>query len=74
MFGAAQLVYVQLIYAMDLVQEKAAGDPSILTSDTQRAAADGDFAAALAGGEEALFGILAINHSGRSAQAFQADV
>jgi len=71
---AEQPLYFQLIYAFDRLREKAEKDPSILTSEALRAAAEGDVAGALAGGEEGLVEILAVSHSGMSVEAFQADV
>jgi phosphoglycolate phosphatase-like HAD superfamily hydrolase len=71
---AEQPVYFQLIYAMDRLREKAEADPSILTSDVLRAAAEGDMEGALAGGEEGLLEILAVSHAGVTVEEFQADV
>jgi phosphoglycolate phosphatase-like HAD superfamily hydrolase len=71
---AEQPVYFQLAYALDRLREKAAADPSILTSDALRAAAEGDLEGALAGGIEGLMEVLAVSHSGMSVEAFQADV
>ncbi len=71
---AEQPVYFQFIYAFDRLKEKAAADPSILTSDTLRAAAEGDIHAVAAGGAEALLEVLAVSHSGMSVEAFQDDV
>ncbi|MEM9247356.1 MAG: HAD family hydrolase [Pseudomonadota bacterium] len=69
-----QPFYFQFLYAVDRLREMAEADPSILTSDALRAAAEGDLATALAGGEEALLEIVAVSHSGVSVEAFQADV
>lgn len=71
---AEQPVYFQLAYALDRLREKAAADPSILTSDALRAAAEGDLEGTLAGGIEGLMEVLAVSHSGMSVEAFQADV
>lgn len=71
---AEQPVYFQLIYAIDRLREKAAADPSILTSDVLRAAAEGDMEGALAAGEEGLLEVLAVSHAGLSVEEFQADV
>jgi phosphoglycolate phosphatase-like HAD superfamily hydrolase len=71
---AEQPVYFQLVYALDRLREKAAADPSILTSDALRAAAEGDLEGTLAGGIEGLMEVLAVSHSGMSVEAFQADV
>ncbi len=69
-----QPAYFQLFYAVDRLREAAEADPSILTSDTLRAAAEGDIAGALAGGDEGLLEIIAVSHSGISVADFQADV
>jgi hypothetical protein len=71
---AEQPVYFQLIYALDRLREKAAADPSILTSDVLKAAAAGDLEGMLAGGAEGLVEVLAVSHAGLSVEAFQADV
>ena len=71
---AEQPVYFQLIYALDRLREKAAADPSIVTSDVLRAAVDGDMETMLAGGTEGLMEVLAVSHSGMSVEAFTADV
>jgi hypothetical protein len=52
----------------------AAADPSILTSDTLRAAAAGDIAGVLADGEKGLLEIVMVTHSGLSVDAFEAEV
>lgn len=71
---AEQPYYFQLIYAMDRLKEKAEADPSILTSDILKAAAEGDVDAVAAGGVEGLLEILAVSHAGISVEDFQADV
>lgn len=71
---AEQPVYFQLIYALDRLKKKAGADPSILTSDTLKAAAAGDIAGMMAGGTEGLMEVLAVSHSGLSVEDFQADV
>ena len=71
---AEQPVYFQLIYALDRLRTKAEADPSILTSDTLRAAAAGDIEGMMAGGTEGLMQVLAVSHSGMSVEDFQADV
>ncbi|MDJ0993884.1 MAG: HAD family hydrolase [Dinoroseobacter sp.] len=71
---AEQPVYFQLIYALDRVKEKAAADPSILTTDTLKAAAEGDLETVAAGGIEALLEVLAVSHADMSVEDFQADV
>ena len=71
---AEKPVYFQLLYAVDRLREKAEADPSILTSDVLRAAAEGDTEGALAGGAAGLLEILAASHAGVTVEAFQADV
>ncbi|MEM8580557.1 MAG: HAD family hydrolase [Pseudomonadota bacterium] len=71
---AEQPVYFQLIYALDRLKEKAAADPAVLTSDTLKAAAEGDMEAVAEAGVEGLLEILAVSHSGMSVEDFQADV
>jgi len=71
---AEQPVYFQLLFALDRLRDMAAADPSILTSDTLRAAAEGNLEAALAGGEAALLEIVTASHTGLSVEAFQAEV
>jgi phosphoglycolate phosphatase-like HAD superfamily hydrolase len=66
--------YFQLLYAIDRVRERAEADPSILTSDALKAAAEGDIEGVLAEGKEGLLDVLAISHSGVSVADFQADV
>jgi phosphoserine phosphatase len=74
MLWAEQPVYFQLFYALDRLREKAAEDPSILTSDTLRAAAEGDLAAVMEGGTAALIEVVMASHADITASAFQADV
>lgn len=71
---AEKPVYFQLIYALDRLREKAAADPSILTSDILKAAAEGDMEGMMAGGAEGLLEVLAVSHAGVSVEDFQADV
>ncbi|QIE55555.1 haloacid dehalogenase-like hydrolase [Pikeienuella piscinae] len=71
---AEQPVYFQALYALDRLKEKAKADPSILTSDTLKAAAAGDMKGAMAGGEKGLLEILDVSHSGSSVEDFKADV
>jgi len=69
-----QPVYFQLIYAVDEVKEMAKADPSILTSEALKAAADGDFAALAEGGEKAILEVISTTHSGLSVEEFQVSV
>lgn len=66
-----QPVYFQFLFAIDRLRDLSAADPSILTSDTLRAAAAGDIATVLAGGEAALLEIVTASHSGLTVDAFQ---
>jgi phosphoglycolate phosphatase-like HAD superfamily hydrolase len=68
---AEQPVYFQFFFALDRLRTLAAADPSILTSDTLRAAAEGDIEGALAGGEAGLVEIVTVSHSGLSVDAFE---
>jgi len=69
-----QPVYFQLIYALDRLREKAEADPSILTSDLLRAAAEGDMGVVAEAGTEGLLEVLAVSHAGVTVEEFQADV
>ncbi len=69
-----QPLYFQLLFAVDRLREMAEADPSILTSDSLKAAAAGDLKTALAGGEEALLDIIMASHSGLSVDAYMASV
>jgi phosphoglycolate phosphatase-like HAD superfamily hydrolase len=68
-----QPLYFQGAYALQRLQEKAEDDPSILTSDTLKAAAAGDMAGVMAGGQEGLVEILNVSHSGMSVDEFKAE-
>lgn len=69
-----QPLYFQLIFAMDAIAAMAAEDPSLLTSDTLKAAAAGDYGAVLAGGKPAIIEVLKLSHSGMPVEDFQARV
>ncbi|XDA99201.1 HAD family hydrolase [Sulfitobacter sp. LCG007] len=69
---AEQPAYFQLFYALDVLREKAAADPSILTSDVLRAANEGDMAGMLAEGEEGLIQIIDISHADITPEDFKA--
>jgi phosphoserine phosphatase len=69
---AEQPMYFQVIFALDRLAVMAEADPSILTSDTLRAAAAGDFEAVAAGGTEALLEIVDVTHSNLTVEEFQA--
>jgi len=69
---AEQPVYFQLIYAVERLQEAAEADPSILTSDVLRAAAEGDMEGMMAGGMEGIVEIVDVSHSGIAVEDFKA--
>jgi len=71
---AEQPFYFQFLYALDRLREMAEADPSILTSDVLRAAAEGDLGPVLGAGEEGLLEVVAVSHSGMTVEDFQADV
>ncbi|MFK7878972.1 HAD family hydrolase [Roseobacter sp.] len=71
---AEQPFYFQALYAFDRIARMGDAEPSILTSDTLKAAAAGDMQGALAQGEEGLLEIVTVSHSGLSVDAFQEDV
>lgn len=68
-----QPAYFQGLYALDVLKEKADADPSILTSDTLKAAAAGDMAGAMAGGMDGLVEIINVSHSNITPEKFKAD-
>ncbi len=69
-----QPVYFQLAYALYSLEKKAASDPSILTSNTLRAAASGDVETVIESGSEGLLEVIAVSHSGMTVNNFQDDV
>ncbi|MEO1115085.1 MAG: HAD family hydrolase [Pseudomonadota bacterium] len=71
---AEKPVYFQLLYALDRLKEMAAKDPSVLSSDVLKAAAEGDMDRIAKSGEEGLLEIVMVSHSGLSVPEFQADV
>lgn len=70
---AEKPIYFQLYFAVDRLRQLAETDPSILTSDALKAAAEGDLKTALAGGEEALLEIITVSHSGLTVDEFIAE-
>jgi phosphoglycolate phosphatase-like HAD superfamily hydrolase len=68
-----QPLYFQALYALDVLREKAEADPSILTSDVLRAAAEGDMQGMMAGGMEGLVEIINVSHSGITVEDFKDD-
>lgn len=71
---AEKPVYFQLIYALDRLRARAEADPSILTSDVLKAAAEGDIATIAESGIEGLLEVVAVSHAAISVDDFQADV
>ncbi len=70
---AEQPLYFQVLYALDVLREKAAADPSILISDVLTAAVEGDMAGMMANGVDGLVEIINVSHSGITVEDFQAD-
>ena len=68
-----QPVYFQALYAIDVLKEKAAEDPSILSTDILEAAAAGDMDTVMAGGVEGLLEVIDVSHSATTVDAFQDD-
>ncbi len=71
---AEKPVYFQLIFAMDQLAELAKSDPSVVTSPTLEAAANGDWDAIAKGGKDALIEVVNASHSGLSVEDFQSNV
>jgi phosphoglycolate phosphatase-like HAD superfamily hydrolase len=70
---AEQPVYFQVLYALDVLREKAAADPSILTSDVLTAAAEGDMEGMMANGVEGLLEVINVSHATITVEDFHAD-
>lgn len=70
---AEQPVYFQVLYALDVLREKAEADPSILTSDVLEAAAAGDMAGMMAEGVDGLLEVINVSHANITVEDFQAD-
>lgn len=66
-----QPAYFQALYALDVLREKSDEDPSILTSDVLKAAAEGDMEGMMAGGQEGLIEIINISHSDITVEDFE---
>ena len=64
----------QLAFSIDKARQAAEADPSIVTSDALRAAAEGDWEGVAAAGREGLAEIQQISHANISAEAFRASV
>jgi phosphoglycolate phosphatase-like HAD superfamily hydrolase len=71
---AEQPVYFQFLFALDRAHEMAAADLAWAATPVLKAAAAGDVAAVLAGGEAALVELVSATHSGMSVEAFTAEV
>lgn len=69
---AERPLYFQIFFALDGVAERAKDDPSILTSDVLKAAAEGDLEGALAQGVDGLLEIINASHSDVDLDTFQA--
>jgi len=69
-----QPVYFQFLFAFDRAAELAAADPSWASTPALEAAAAGDVAGVLEGGEEALLELVNATHSGMTLDAFTAAV
>jgi phosphoglycolate phosphatase-like HAD superfamily hydrolase len=67
---AEQPVYFQLLFAMDRAAEFAAQDPAWAATPALSAAAEGDLAGVMAGGEAALLELVNATHSGMTVEAF----
>jgi hypothetical protein len=70
---AEQPVYFQVLYALDVLREKAEADPSILTSDVLTAAAEGDMERMMAEGVDGLLEVINVSHAGITVEQFRAD-
>ncbi|QDL90404.1 haloacid dehalogenase-like hydrolase [Paroceanicella profunda] len=70
---AEQPAYFQLLYAIDVLKQKAGADASILTSDVLKAAAAGDMQGIMARGTEGLLEIINVSHAAITAEAFGAN-
>ncbi|MEM9221412.1 MAG: HAD family hydrolase [Pseudomonadota bacterium] len=69
---AEKPVYFQLFFAIDRLRQMAEDDPSVLSSDVLRAAAEGKLDAVAAAGEEGLLEVIDATHSGLSVEEFDA--
>jgi haloacid dehalogenase-like hydrolase len=69
-----QPVYFQFLFAMAKAAEKAAADPAWAATPALKAAAAGDMAAVMKGGQDAMLEVVNATHSGISVEDFQAEV
>ncbi|MEO1532530.1 MAG: HAD family hydrolase, partial [Pseudomonadota bacterium] len=70
---AEKPIYFQFLFALDRLRAMADADPSVLSSDTLRAAAAGDMEAVAAAGDEGLLEIVSTTHSSISVEDFIAE-
>lgn len=70
---AEQPVYFQLLYAVDVVAQRAQDDPSFAGSVALKAAAKRDLAGVMAQGEAGLLEVINASHSGMPVTVFQDD-
>ena len=70
---AEQPAYFQLLYALDVLKEKADADPSVLSSDVLKAAAAGDMEGMMANGVDGLLEVINVSHSGITVEDFKAN-
>lgn len=70
---AEQPVYFQFLYALDKLKEMAAKDPSILTSDVLKAAAEGDLETVAKAGHDGLLEVVMVSHAGMPVDTFTKD-
>jgi phosphoglycolate phosphatase-like HAD superfamily hydrolase len=68
-----QPLYFQALYALDVLREKAEADPSILSSDVLKAAAEGDMEGMMAGGMEGLLEVINVSHADITVEDFKVD-
>ncbi|SFC21398.1 HAD family hydrolase [Tropicimonas isoalkanivorans] len=68
---AEQPIYFQMLYALDILQQKAEEDPSILTSDVLKAAAENNLEGVMAGGHEGLLEVINVSHANITPEAFK---
>lgn len=67
-----QPAYFQVLYALDILKQKAEADPSILTSDVLKAAVAGDMEAMMADGLDGLLEVINISHGNITSEDFKA--
>ena len=65
-----QPLYFQILFSIDQVRKMGMADPSILTSETLKAAADGDMETLMGAGSDALVEVLMTAHSGISVETY----